>query len=44
MYPFSVINTTDNGDTPPPGENFVVDYTDAQVVTFNNEYVIANEV
>ena len=41
LFPYVILNT-DN--TPPSGFDYVVDYTGAQVITYNNENVIAEEV
>lgn len=40
LFPYVILNTDNQ---PPSGQAYVVDYTGAQVVTYNNENVVADE-
>lgn len=40
LFPYVILN---EDNQPPSGEKFVVDYTGTQVVTYNNDILIADE-
>lgn len=42
FFPFVILNNND--DLPPTGFEYVIDYQNRQVVTYNNDKVIATEV
>lgn len=41
LFPYVILN---HDNVPPVGFDYVVDYTGTQVVTYNNEILIADEV